>query len=113
MLATHTHLDSGIFSTQSDVFAFGIILWELFSRGAHPFFSLTSDQQVQTAILNDQTTHHHPPPAQCPPHILTLMQQCWHMDPTSRPTFDRLAHDLQALSNTLSDTNMLYDSKFN
>lgn len=69
------------------IWAFGVLLWEMFSMGGTPYSSLTLDSEVEDAVtrgvrlsqLLDVTDP-----------IYEVMSSCWRDDPEERPTFDEL-----------------------
>src|SRR6185295_2879348 len=72
----------GLYSQATDVYAFGMIMWEISSE-EKPFQEIVHDKQLALRILHglrptitDDT----------PPFYRDLMQKCWHSDPTKRPT---------------------------
>ncbi|KAH7979035.1 hypothetical protein HPB49_007885 [Dermacentor silvarum] len=73
------------FTSASDVRAYGVTLWEIFSYGFHPWAALTG-QQLLKAIdkLNLQKLQQ---PDCCPKDYYTLMLKCWQHDPNKRPRF--------------------------
>eukprot|EP01147_Barroeca_monosierra_P009724 gene9724-1927_t len=78
------------FSSKSDVWSFGILLWEIWSGGVHPYPDLSNAQVVN--YLNEGKRLK--PPLKCPDHIYSVMMQCWHKDAESRPAFDDLHKEL-------------------
>jgi serine/threonine protein kinase len=92
-------LQRGIFSTQSDVWSFGILLWELFTYGMvntlHlnqllnsillqiPYSQFSNSEAVEKVYSGYRMT----PPDNCPDEIAKLMQQTWNESPSSRPSF--------------------------
>lgn len=76
----------GKFTTESDVWSFGVVLWEIFSYGLQPYYGFTN-QEVIDMIRSRQLL---PCPEDCPPHIYSLMIECWHEIPTRRPSFHEL-----------------------
>jgi len=81
------------FSTASDVFSFGICLWEIFSRGQEPYPTL-ENQEVHRIVLRGFRMSQ---PFQCPTPIFDLMMQCWREVPSSRPTFDQVVDILRKI----------------
>ncbi|XP_043941493.1 inactive tyrosine-protein kinase transmembrane receptor ROR1 [Protopterus annectens] len=73
----------GKFSSESDVWSFGVLLWELFSFGLQPYYGF-SNQEVIEMIRKHQLL---PCPEDCPSRIYNLMTECWNEIPTRRPRF--------------------------
>ncbi|KAG7166487.1 Inactive tyrosine-protein kinase transmembrane receptor ROR1-like [Homarus americanus] len=73
----------GKFTTESDVWSFGVVLWEIFSYGLQPYYGY-NNQEVIDMI---RSRHLLPCPEDCPPRIYALMVECWHETPNRRPTF--------------------------
>jgi serine/threonine protein kinase len=68
-----------------DVWAFGVVLFELWSGGEHPFDG-HSDQKVCSLVLNkEKATHYYA--VQMRNHLRGLMHSCWQYDSDKRPTF--------------------------
>lgn len=74
------------FSTQSDVWSFGVLLWEVFSYAFQPYYGLTHEEVI-TALRAGRTLD---PPEAAPPAVYSLMKSCWRMKPSSRPSFSSL-----------------------
>ncbi|XP_072356376.1 inactive tyrosine-protein kinase 7-like [Scyliorhinus torazame] len=79
------------FSTKSDVWSFGVLMWEVFSQGELPFSKL-SDDEVLTGIQNNQIKHS--APDGCPSKLYKLMQHCWAASPKDRPSFSEIVNTL-------------------
>ncbi|NXG84116.1 FES kinase, partial [Stercorarius parasiticus] len=86
-------LNYGRYSSESDVWSFGILLWEAFSLGAVPYANL-SNQQMREAVEQGMRLD---PPEQCPEEVYWLMQRCWEYDPRKRPSFSAIHQDLIAI----------------
>lgn len=76
----------GKFTSESDVWSFGVVLWEVFSYGHQPYYGY-SNQEVIEMIRSRQILRC---PEDCPPQIFQLMMECWHELPNKRPTFMEL-----------------------
>ncbi|CAJ0958672.1 unnamed protein product, partial [Mesorhabditis belari] len=85
-------LEGQRYGEPSDVWAFGVTLWEMFSYGRTPYEGL-SDQQVIGAISTRQLLEC---PPMCPPNIYSLMVECWTENPDRRPTFAEIRPRLEA-----------------
>ncbi|CAO2577250.1 Protein-tyrosine kinase 6 [Lemmus lemmus] len=91
-------LSRGHYSIKSDVWSFGILLYEIFSKGLVPYPGMSNNEAFQR--VNDG--YRMPCPLECPPNMHKLMLSCWSPDPKQRPCF-------KALSEKLSDTSW-YDN---
>ena len=69
----------------SDVWSFGICLWELFSKGETPYAAI-SDPQTMLDQLG--SGYRLPCPKKCPPEIYEIMLACWKEEYSERPSFD-------------------------
>lgn len=76
-----------IFTHKSDVWAFGVTIWEILSYGARPYENISA-RNVPELIENG---HKLPQPGICTLDIYCLMIRCWMLDADSRPTFKELA----------------------
>ncbi|CBY33974.1 unnamed protein product [Oikopleura dioica] len=79
------------FTTQSDVWAFGVTMWEIFSLGNAPYQTKTA-QEVKD-FLEDGNRLAHPPFASRS--IYQIMADCWKSNPRERQTFASLTEDLE------------------
>ena len=71
------------FTTKSDVWAFGILLWEIATYGMSPYpgVELTDVYQLLESGYRMEC------PPGCPSRVYDLMRQCWNWEPGTRPTF--------------------------
>lgn len=80
----------GTFTTESDVWSFGVLLWEIFSYGIRPYFNC-DNQEVIDLVCTHQLL---PRPEYCPPHVYSVMNDCWHDSPSHRPNFKEIYNRL-------------------
>jgi serine/threonine protein kinase len=83
-----------VFSSQSDVWSFGVVLWELFSLGQMPYPGIPLNQLVQ-GLKNGYRMNK---PEYATNEIGHIMSECWRADPSQRMTFRQLE---EALGNQL------------
>ncbi|XP_061572121.1 protein-tyrosine kinase 2-beta-like [Cololabis saira] len=81
------------FTTASDVWMFGVCVWEIFSAGQQPFFWLENGDVINQ--LESGVRLHKP--KRCPPPMYALLTSCWAYDPYSRPTFSQLVCSLSEI----------------
>ncbi|XP_017761306.1 PREDICTED: leukocyte tyrosine kinase receptor isoform X2 [Eufriesea mexicana] len=85
----------GIFTTKTDVWAFGVLLWEIMSFGYIPYTGCTN-RQVMLMVTSGGRLEK---PAGCPDPIYGIMTSCWHPSPENRPSFttivERIGYCLQ------------------
>ncbi|XP_072252076.1 vascular endothelial growth factor receptor 3 [Leuresthes tenuis] len=93
-----------VYTSQSDVWSFGVLLWEIFSLGASPYPGVQIDEDF-CKQLKDGVRMRAPETAS--PEIYGIMLACWHGEPKERPTFPAL---VQILGDLLQD-NSLPDGK--
>ena len=84
-------LVDGIFSTQSDVWSFGVVLWELFSLGRSPYYPGIASKELILQLLNG---YRMVTPAYANNAIGQLMAHCWKVEQKDRPTFSQLEEAL-------------------
>jgi len=76
----------GIYTTSSDVWSFGVVMWEIFTNGVQPYFGI-SNQQVISAVLQGKLLSK---PRLSPEWIYEVMLLCWNFEDKYRPTFSDL-----------------------
>ncbi|KAM8884559.1 ephrin type-A receptor 7-like [Synchiropus splendidus] len=74
------------FSSASDVWSFGIVMWEVMSYGERPYWDM-GNQDVIKAIEDGFRL---PAPVNCPQHLHQLMLDCWQKERTERPSFSQI-----------------------
>uniref|UniRef100_A0A8B9TUA9 Tyrosine-protein kinase receptor n=1 Tax=Anas platyrhynchos TaxID=8839 RepID=A0A8B9TUA9_ANAPL len=73
----------GIFTSKTDTWSFGVLLWEILSLGYMPYPS-KSNQEVLEFVTNGGRMD---PPKNCPGPVYRIMTQCWQHQPEDRPNF--------------------------
>ncbi|XP_055308073.1 platelet-derived growth factor receptor alpha-like [Sitodiplosis mosellana] len=86
-----------VFSIHTDVWAFGIVLWELFSLGMTPYPGLSSGQDLYQKLLDGYRMEK---PKYATQDIYDIMLACWRKVPESRPSFDELEIKLSKFLDT-------------
>jgi fyn-related kinase len=81
------------FSVKSDVWSFGIVLFELMTHGKTPYSQMTH-QQVKEMVGNGWQM---PKAEECPDDVYKIMSECWLYDVNARKTFLSLEKDLEKL----------------
>ncbi|XP_053687388.1 insulin-like receptor isoform X2 [Sabethes cyaneus] len=76
-------LKDGVFTSSSDVFSYGVVLWEMATLASQPYQGLTNDQVLRYVIDGGVMER----PENCPDKLYDLMRRCWQHRPTARPTF--------------------------
>ncbi|ODM86552.1 Proto-oncogene tyrosine-protein kinase receptor Ret [Orchesella cincta] len=79
-----------LYTTKSDVWAFGVLVWELTTLGASPYPGIPTEQLY--SLLNTGYRMHQP--ENCSIELYSLMMRCWAYQPTSRPTFHQIVQEL-------------------
>lgn len=88
-------LAQSLYSSKSDVWALGVVFWEIFSRGERPYATMSSEQAAMFVMDGGRLEK----PSGCPTDIFTLIKTCWHESADNRPTFAALYDKLSSKSN--------------
>ncbi|XP_069555342.1 vascular endothelial growth factor receptor 2 isoform X1 [Brachyistius frenatus] len=80
-----------VYTTQSDVWSFGVLLWEIFSLGASPYPGVCIDESFCRRLKEGTRMR---PPEYATTEIYQTMLDCWLDRPTDRPTFTELVEHL-------------------
>ncbi|KAM9237937.1 ephrin type-A receptor 5 isoform 8-T8 [Dugong dugon] len=81
------------FTSASDVWSYGIVMWEVVSYGERPYWEMTN-QDVIKAV---EEGYRLPSPMDCPAALYQLMLDCWQKDRNSRPKFEEIVSMLDKL----------------
>lgn len=81
------------FTIESDVWSFGVVMWEIFSFALQPYYGMAHEEVVRYVKEGKVL----PCPENCPPEIYDLMRLCWSRKPSNRPPFQTLHKSLSML----------------
>ncbi|XP_033112094.1 proto-oncogene tyrosine-protein kinase ROS-like [Anneissia japonica] len=81
----------GVFTNFSDVWAFGIVLWEVLTLGQQPYPARSNVEVLQFVTEGGRLDS----PENCPDDIYQLMIKCWSKQATSRPSFRSIVERLE------------------
>ena len=79
------------FSIKSDIWSFGVVIYELLTKGAMPYPGM-NNRQVLEAV---ERGYRMPPPDDCPDALYNIMLSCWKHEADDRPTFEFLKYQLE------------------
>lgn len=71
------------YTSESDVWAYGVVLWEVFSQGMQPYYGMAHEE----VIYYVRDGHILGCPENCPLELYSLMRLCWSTQPSDRPSF--------------------------
>ncbi|XP_049291749.1 tyrosine-protein kinase receptor isoform X1 [Anopheles funestus] len=80
----------GIFTSKTDVWSFGVLLWEVFSLGLMPYTGLPNRDVMQLVTGGGRLDA----PQGCPMAVYRIMADCWNPTPEERPSFSNLLERL-------------------
>ncbi|XP_023653340.2 non-receptor tyrosine-protein kinase TNK1 isoform X1 [Paramormyrops kingsleyae] len=81
-------LRTGYFTHSSDVWMFGVTMWEMFTYCEEPWFGLTG-RQILWRVERDRERLERP--QDCPQELYFVMRKCWACNPADRPTFSQVS----------------------
>ncbi|XP_022111394.1 tyrosine kinase receptor Cad96Ca-like [Acanthaster planci] len=79
-----------VYTTESDVWSFGVLLWEIVTLGARPYPMM----KAKTMVSQLQQGYRMPRPQHCKKELYAMMCSCWQKIPQDRPTFQSLYQQL-------------------
>ncbi|XP_063395481.1 insulin receptor-like [Cydia fagiglandana] len=85
-------LKDGVFSSSSDIWSFGVVLWEMATLAMQPYQGLSNEQVLRYVVEGGVMER----PEHCPDRLYELMRACWAHRPQQRPTFLQLVNDLSS-----------------
>uniref|UniRef100_A0A8C6UUY1 receptor protein-tyrosine kinase n=1 Tax=Neogobius melanostomus TaxID=47308 RepID=A0A8C6UUY1_9GOBI len=88
-----------VFTVKSDVWAFGVTMWEIATRGMTPYPGI-QNHEIYDHLLEG---HRLKQPPDCLDELYEIMYMCWRADPLDRPVFTQLREMLEKLAEKLPD----------
>uniref|UniRef100_A0A8C9T0H8 Fibroblast growth factor receptor n=1 Tax=Scleropages formosus TaxID=113540 RepID=A0A8C9T0H8_SCLFO len=88
-----------VYTHQSDVWSFGVLMWEIFTLGGSPYPGIPVEELFK--LLKEG--HRMDKPSNCTHELYMKMRECWHAVPSQRPTFKQLVDELDQLLLSVSD----------
>ncbi|OWZ05704.1 TKL/DRK protein kinase [Phytophthora megakarya] len=102
------------FNRETDMYSFGVALWEILTNGSIPFGNVDFDHQVRQLVAAGERPVL--PPAylrSAPPEFVEVLCACWHQRPEKRPSAQNVMLRLGSLSYTLANSSEFYTSSQN
>ncbi|NWR62977.1 NTRK1 factor, partial [Bucorvus abyssinicus] len=84
------------FTTESDIWSFGVVLWEIFTYGKQPWYQLSNTEAIECITQGRELER----PRTCPAEVYAIMQSCWQREPQQRRPIKEIHSQLQALLKT-------------
>ncbi|XP_048881275.1 high affinity nerve growth factor receptor isoform X2 [Brienomyrus brachyistius] len=81
------------FTTESDIWSFGVVLWEIFTYGKQPWYQLSNSEAIECITQGRELER----PRTCPKEVHLLMQACWQREPQQRMLIKDIHSRLVAL----------------
>lgn len=97
--------EEGQFSEKSDVWSFGVVLWELVTLAKAPYQAI-DDMKMEQHLKAGQRL---PQPTNCPYDLYLLMKNCWEFNPDQRPTFSLLGKQLEHFATRLTQNSIKFE----
>jgi serine/threonine protein kinase len=98
------------FSEKSDVWSFGVTLWEAFASGATPFHEISNSRFMNYMKNIDDDSTKLCKPAECPEYVYELINKCIVVNETNRPSFADICTELDNIIKQLQIRNFFLNS---
>uniref|UniRef100_A0A8C2TWI4 Tyrosine-protein kinase receptor TYRO3 n=1 Tax=Coturnix japonica TaxID=93934 RepID=A0A8C2TWI4_COTJA len=98
-------LADNLYTTHSDVWAFGVTMWEIVTRGQTPYAGIENAEIYNYLISGNRLKQ----PPECLEDVYDLMCRCWHPEPKLRPSFGVLRSQLEMIRGRMSTLSLSQD----
>ncbi|NXU23248.1 EPHA7 protein, partial [Thalassarche chlororhynchos] len=78
------------FTSASDVWSYGIVMWEVMSYGERPYWDMSNQDVGYTLSVSIEEGYRLPAPMDCPAGLHQLMLDCWQKERGERPKFEQI-----------------------
>nr|XP_061796382.1 insulin-like growth factor 1 receptor [Nerophis lumbriciformis] len=100
-------LKDGVFTTNSDVWSFGVVLWEIATLAEQPYQGLSNEQVLRFVMEGGLLEK----PQNCPDMLFELMRMCWQYNPKMRPSFVEIISSVKdELEPSFSEVSFFYSA---
>ena len=86
-------LEKGVYNFKTDVWSYGVLVWELLTRGATPYPDVNNWEVFKYIKKGNRLLC----PSHCPAEIYLLLLKCWSNNPSERPNFGQLADEINKI----------------
>uniref|UniRef100_A0AAV2KZ43 Tyrosine-protein kinase receptor n=1 Tax=Knipowitschia caucasica TaxID=637954 RepID=A0AAV2KZ43_KNICA len=98
-------LKDGVFTTMSDVWSFGVVLWEISTLAEQPYQGMSNEQVLRFVMEGGLLDK----PDNCPDMLFELMRMCWQYNPKMRPSFLEIISSIRGeMEAPFSDVSFFY-----
>jgi serine/threonine protein kinase len=89
-------IDKLIFNTKTDVWSYGVLVWELLTRGINPYPKIKNEFIFRHLKEGNRL----PKPKYCPKSMYVILLKCWSENPILRPSFENINERIKCIINT-------------
>ncbi|XP_058855196.1 insulin-like growth factor 1 receptor [Acipenser ruthenus] len=101
-------LKDGVFTTNSDVWSFGVVLWEIATLAEQPYQGMSNEQVLRFVMEGGLLDK----PDNCPDMLFELMRMCWQYNPKMRPSFLEIINGIkEELEPPFQETSFYYSEE--
>jgi proto-oncogene tyrosine-protein kinase Met len=86
-------LEKGTYNTKTDVWSYGVLVWELMTRGVTPYSDVNNCHLLRYLKQGNRMAR----PTFCPKVLYNVIMKCWDKDPKLRPKFQELCDKIQTI----------------